>query len=55
MRGDLRDANNIVANGNISTDGDLIVRGVDEEGIYNGRDLHISKEEDGTHFSSNEA
>ena len=28
----MRDANNIVANGNISTDGDLIVRGVDEEG-----------------------
>ena len=51
----MRDANNIVANGDISTDGDLIVRGVDEEGIYNGRDLHISKEEDGTHFSSNEA
>lgn len=44
-----------MANGDISTDGDLIVRGVDEEGIYNNRDLHISKEEDGTHFSSNEA
>lgn len=55
VKGDLKDANNIVANGNISTDGDLIVKGVDEEGIYNGKDLHISKEDDGSHFTSGEA
>ena len=55
VKGDLRDANNIIANGNVSTDGDLIVKGVDEEGVYNGRDLHISKEDDGSHFTSEEA
>lgn len=54
VRGDLKDANNIIANGNVSTDGDLIVKGVDEEGVYNNIDLHISQDEDGAYFSGSD-
>ena len=47
--------NKITANGDISTDGDLIIKGVDDEGIYTDKDLNISKDTDGTKFTGGES
>lgn len=54
VKGDLSDVNKITANGDISTDGKLIIKGVDDEGTYNDKDLNIAKEDDGTKFTSGE-
>ena len=40
---------NISANGDIALDGKIIIRGKDEDGIYNNDDLTIERE-DGTNF-----
>lgn len=55
VRGNLSDVNKITANGDISTDGDLIIKGVDDEGIYTDQDLNISKDTDGTKFTGGES
>ena len=49
VRGDLSDADNISANGDIALDGKIIIRGKDEDGIYNNDDLTIERD-DGTNF-----
>ena len=45
MKGNLSEVNKIIANGDISTDGKLIVKGIDEEGAYTDKDLNIGKDE----------
>lgn len=54
VRGNLSDVNKISANGDISTDGDLIIKGIDDEGVYTDKDLKISKDSDGTNFTGGE-
>lgn len=54
VRGDLADVQNITANGDVSLDGDLIIKGIDEEGAYNDKDVTISKEAESTTFTGGE-
>ena len=39
---------NITANGNISTDGKLIIRGKDDDGVYTDENVEISVDDSGT-------
>ena len=50
VKGDLADVDKITAEGNISTGGNLILKGKDEDGAYNGEDLIVSLESDSTQF-----
>ena len=49
VRGDMSDVDNISANGDIALDGKIIIRGQDEDGIYNNDDLIIERDK-GTNF-----
>ena len=44
VRGDLSDVDTISANSDIITDGDLVIRGKDEDSVYTDQNLAISKD-----------
>lgn len=48
VKGNLADVDNITANGDISTDGKLIIRGKDDDGVYTDQNLEISVDDSGT-------
>ena len=48
VKGNLADVDNITANGNISTDGKLIIRGKDDDGVYTDQNVEISVDDSGT-------
>ena len=52
VKGDLADVDKITAEGDISTGGNLILKGKDADGAYNGEDLTISLDGDTTKFES---
>ena len=54
VRGDLSDVDNITANGDISADGRLVIKGTDEDGAYNDEDFEIAKDDEATRFSGGE-
>ena len=48
VKGDLADVDKITANGDISTDGKFIIKGIDTDGIYTDKDLNVSLDDTGT-------
>ncbi len=48
VKGNLADVDNITANGDISTDGKLIIRGKNDDGVYTDQNLEISVDDSGT-------
>ena len=51
VRGDLSDVNNITANGDISLDGKIIIKGKDEDGAYNNEDFTLTTDGEATWFA----
>ena len=54
VRGDLSDVDTISANSDIITDGDLVIRGKDEDSVYTDQNLAISKDIGKTDFTGGE-
>ena len=55
VRGDLSDVSKITANGDVSTDSKFIIKEVDDDSVYTGKDMQISKENSTTQFEGGEA
>lgn len=50
VKGDLADVDKITADGDISTGGNLIIKGKDDDDAYNGKDLNISLDGESVKF-----
>ena len=50
VKGDLADVDKITADGDISTGGNLIIKGKDDDDAYNGKDLNISLDGESAKF-----
>lgn len=54
VSGDMSNVHNIVAGGDVTIDGDYVIKGFDSDGNYSGNDLRISKEVGNTQITGGE-